>query len=256
MRKSTLLIHFIVICGLLLGNVSAFQNQKTIVVKVGDSNIIVDGVKKSFIVKPFIKDGKMVVQMDLIKEFPGTEIKWDGKTKSATITVEKPKIFFDGEEYDTLIQLINSATRKIDLQMYRLQEPGIINALKDAGRRGVQVRIFLDKDDKNVTYIDTDSKKKCQEDTLEYGEPSCIVRWKYGMGIMHRKLSIFDEKTVFIGSTNWTNNGLCTENSKNCNWEIGIVYNNADLVKNIENIFENEWNNKFDETYLPCIKDE
>lgn len=248
MRKSSLFFHFIVICGLLLGNASAFQNQKTIVVKLGDSNVIVDGVKKTYATKPFFKDGKLMVQVDVLREFPGADFKWDINTKTATITVEKPKIYFDSAEYNDLINLIQNTKKKIDIQMYRLTEDGIIKEIKKAATRGVRIRIVLDKHMDNYKEMATGS---ILEDYLENNNSTCDVRWKNGMKVMHRKIAVFDDSIVFMGSTNWTFHGLCPKKDNNCNWEVGLIYKNDNLVSEFLKQFEYEWTDFTDRTYTP-----
>lgn len=52
---------------------------------------------------------------------------------------------------------------------------------------------------------------------------------------MHRKVAVFDESIVFIGSTNWTNNGF------NVNREIDVLLHDPEIANKIIEQFKMDW---------------
>lgn len=84
--------------------------------------------------------------------------------------------------------------------MYSLTSREIADALDDAGRRGVKVRLIRD-----VSQTD----EKSDADTyLEPKEVEVRLLKGIGRGIMHDKFAVFDGKEGFTGSYNWTNNAV------------------------------------------------
>ena len=91
-----------------------------------------------------------------------------------------------------LIKIIDSAHMSLDIAIYHLTAPDVIEALHRACSRGVRIRIVLEA---------TESQPQ--------GLPNCIQR-KLDLNerLMHHKFMIVDQRAIWTGSTNWTPSGL------------------------------------------------
>jgi phosphatidylserine/phosphatidylglycerophosphate/cardiolipin synthase-like enzyme len=52
---------------------------------------------------------------------------------------------------------------------------------------------------------------------------------------MHRKLAIFDKEKVFLGSANWSRNGLTN------NKEMNVVIDDSEVVEEVTEVFSDDW---------------
>ena len=105
------------------------------------------------------------------------------------------EVHFSAEERLDAIdaQLIRSATRSIDLASYALTDPIVLDALNDAERRGVAIRIELDPRERH--------------DFVKLGDLSDNVRIKRGGPFMHLKAYAIDGEALRTGSANFSTGG-------------------------------------------------
>ena len=101
-----------------------------------------------------------------------------------------------------IIQLIDKAERSIRLMMFVLSHEGILQALDRAHRRGVEVEIIVDTQQRKATF---DMLQKLNSDIKIFEGTTC--------GLVHCKMCIVDD-TLITGSVNWSNKGFLhnTEN--------------------------------------------
>lgn len=125
---------------------------------------------------------------------------------------EKVQIFFTnpgtrrGEEIDNgiekfIIKLINTAEKSIDIAIYQLSLESLIEALAESSRRGIQVRIVGDFEEKN-----------------SYGyhflrEMGLDIHSGNTNGIQHNKFIIIDNEKLFTGTGNFTETGIYRNNN-------------------------------------------
>jgi phosphatidylserine/phosphatidylglycerophosphate/cardiolipin synthase-like enzyme len=103
--------------------------------------------------------------------------------------------FSPSPEAVQLIQdTISHAKKSIDVAAYSFTSYKIADALIDAHRRGVNVRVLLDKGQRKRHY-------RAIADMQDAGVP---VRFNSHYAIMHDKYTIVDGKTVETGSFNYT----------------------------------------------------
>lgn len=127
---------------------------------------------------------------------------------------------------NSIIREIDHAQEKIDVAVYAINNGKIVDALKNAQRRGVKIRILTDK--------------------VQAGIKSSLVKKMYADGfnvrvnskhkIQHNKFAIFDDKVIFTGSFNWTNSAS-EKNSENCLFAI----NEPDAIKHYQKQFAKLW---------------
>lgn len=138
------------------------------------------------------------------------------------------------------IDMFNQAKYQIDIaQFYVYNQPQsnldkVLNALKQAGQRGVKIRFLLDK--KGVGISNPETIKDIQAiPNLDFRimDFSAI-----GQGIIHAKYIVVDQKTAFVGSQNFDWRALTHIH------ETGLKIDNQEIVKQISSIFQIDWFNQ------------
>ena len=121
----------------------------------------------------------------------------------AEIAENRLELIETGEErFVLLLQLIGSAERSIKMLMYMFNPDrdgdAVRNALTDAARRGVDVRLLIDGFGSAAT-------PDFFTDLAAAGGHHCVFHPSYGRRYLlrnHQKLIVIDEKTVLIGGAN------------------------------------------------------
>jgi len=125
----------------------------------------------------------------------------------------------------TIANLFGRARRTIDVCVFTITDDRIADAILEAHRRGVAVRIIADND----KAFDAGSDVQRLE---RQGVPVRVDRTEYHM---HHKFAIFDGKTTLTGSYNWTRSAA-RYNSENF-----IVTDDPRLTKAFSEAFERLW---------------
>ncbi len=144
------------------------------------------------------------------------------------------------EACKSLLHEINSANTSIDIAVYGWDNtPDIYKALINAKERGVKLRVVYDRftnPDKEY-YKDTQTLVKIADDARSdfiNGSPAQTDQ------LMHNKFAIFDNKTVFTGSMNFSHTGLSGYNSNAV-----IIINSKDVARLYTAEFEQMLSGKF-----------
>ncbi|MFO8035532.1 MAG: phospholipase D-like domain-containing protein [Anaerolineales bacterium] len=103
---------------------------------------------------------------------------------------------YRGGADEALAEAIEQARFQVDLAIYRLDLWNVRDALLQAHRRGVNVRV--------VTESDLADEEEIQS-LLSAGIP---VKGDQGPGLMHQKFMIIDQEHVWTGSMNYTLQGV------------------------------------------------
>jgi len=96
-------------------------------------------------------------------------------------------------------RLIGGSRSSIVAALYRLNSQRLARALREAGERGVSIRLVLDR----TKYEETEGTREIVANSrfafrLTYGR-------KGGASKMHHKFALVDEAILLTGSYNWTN---------------------------------------------------
>jgi phosphatidylserine/phosphatidylglycerophosphate/cardiolipin synthase-like enzyme len=139
-----------------------------------------------------------------------------------------------------LIGVIKSTKTSLDIAAYSLTYPDIVQAIKDAKKRGVAVRIISDK---------IQSAGKAQSEALKIlGSAGIPIKINTHSGLMHLKVTVADKKIATIGSFNYSQAASTT------NDEVIMVVHDAKVAKSFGDEFEAMWNdNKGFHTITPKI---
>jgi len=138
----------------------------------------------------------------------------------------------NGDLDEILIKEINGTQKTLNIAIYSLTKENIADAILEAKKRGVDVKVITDK---------LESKSKFQKAILDKLKTNSIpVKINSHAGLMHLKLSIVDDKTVLGGSYNYTANAT-KENDENL-----IVMRNSNIVSDYSTEFNAMWSNTSD----------
>ncbi|MDQ0888596.1 phosphatidylserine/phosphatidylglycerophosphate/cardiolipin synthase-like enzyme [Paenibacillus sp. V4I9] len=127
-----------------------------------------------------------------------------------------------------LIDVIDSSKESLDVAIYSITHPDIVNAIKAAKKRGVSVRIITDK---------IESKGKTELEALKLlGSAGISIKINKHSGLMHLKVTIADKKVVTTGSYNYSKAASTT------NDEVLVAISNESVAKNFSEQFDRMWN--------------
>jgi phosphatidylserine/phosphatidylglycerophosphate/cardiolipin synthase-like enzyme len=113
-----------------------------------------------------------------------------------------------------VLPLIQGATQTIDVATFDLNLPDVINALADAGKRGVRVRVVYDGTNGSLDLNNpaTNNQPFDSLKILKAGKVK-VVDGGRTSGLMHDKIIIIDGKVLFIGSWNLSYNDTYRNNN-------------------------------------------
>ena len=114
-----------------------------------------------------------------------------------------------------IVQAIDTARKQILVQAYSFTSAPIAKALMLAHRRGIDVKVILDKSQKTQRYTSSTF-------LTNQGIPTWI---DYRVAIAHNKVMILDKETVITGSFNFTSA------AQNKNAENLLILHNTALAK-------------------------
>lgn len=160
-------------------------------------------------------------------------------------TVEIAKTWFQDQSIDDMIiRNIYNAKNSIDIQMLLLDHQDVVNALVEAKKRGVNIRIILEEVEfgKYNKILD----KLPLEGMANFASVSALVeaginvKW-YKSSIkdrfLHAKTALFDKTLLTIGSANFTYHALTR------NHEVSVTTNSPEATGRYASNFESDWIN-------------
>ena|SRR5579864_4947547 len=126
-------------------------------------------------------------------------------------------------------RLIRSAKTSVDAALYRLSHPRLALALHDAARRGLRVRLILDREKYEVT-------RSTRDILADLRIPYRLMSGRRGRWAkMHHKFAILDDRMALAGSYNWT------VESEEENYENLMVLRERHQVEDFIQEFEALW---------------
>lgn len=151
----------------------------------------------------------------------------------------------EGDNFEqVIVQRVAAARTRIDVAVMGITLPHIAQALAQAARRGVQVRVVMDNSfrrnwaaltpdevaslsdaDKEIwaevdSLVDADGDGEASDAELAANDVATILAragipviddtedGSKGSGLMHHKFAVFDGEVVLTGSANWTHSGF------------------------------------------------
>lgn len=160
-------------------------------------------------------------------------------------------VYFDDGALKPVLNLIDNAQCSIIIQMYNFTNTHtseqsnsevithLLDKLKENPEKCIDLKILIDNQGANKPPEKGGKDYGFPEKAFEELIPGCI-KWDSKSSTMHRKFAVVDSSVVFLGSTNWTQNGFHE------NREVDVLLYDAELAKQILDEFDKDW-----ETALP-----
>ena len=126
----------------------------------------------------------------------------------------------------SIIGEINKAEENIDAAVYAINNQDIVDALKDAHRRGVKIRILTDR-------LQASQKKSKVRELHDFG---INIRVNSKHKIEHNKFAVFDAESVVTGSFNWTEPAV-HKNEEVCD----IFVDDPQYTAQHQKLFDQRW---------------
>jgi len=141
---------------------------------------------------------------------------------------------WQGAIEETLIDKINAAQTSIHIASFEFDLTPVAEALIEAKKRGVDVRWVTD----NENGLEADEEPGHGQFKMLM-DAGIEVKGDGRSALMHNKFWIFDEQTVWTGSTNITKNGIFKQNNN------VIVIHSKKVAQIYEREFDEMWNGEF-----------
>ncbi len=160
---------------------------------------------------------------------PGTTTVSQPSTTTTT-PVSFPNLTLDVEpadQYGSVYQMIRDARHSLDMTMYELADPEIVTLLADARRRGVSVRVLLDRAGSGAAV-----NQEAFNQLTSQGVP---VRWAPDAVLFHQKTLTADRSVSAIMTGNLTAGYYPTTR------DFVVFDRSPAAVSSIEAVFAHDW---------------
>jgi len=160
-----------------------------------------------------------------------SEVKADlnANNQSATL-ISSSSLFLitspEGNAEDKIVELIQSANQSIEVEMYIFTNSKLSDALINAKKRGVEVKLILGS---------TEGEDIEGVITLLTGNGIEVRNASKEFRTMHSKIMVVDGAIVLIGSHNWSQSAMFY------NREISVIIHDSTISKQVQNIFYSDW---------------
>jgi cardiolipin synthase A/B len=131
-----------------------------------------------------------------------------------------------------LLNAINGAKHSIRVKMFVFSDPGLLNALVEAHKRGVKVRVMLNPERRDGEKENTESRKLLATAGIE------VIDSNPAFDLTHEKSMVVDDKLAFVQSLNWQTDNL------NCARDYAVITTHKHEVDEIAAGFEADWERK------------
>ncbi len=226
-RMKKILLAFLAI---VIISTPLLSGQKGAILFYNNKTAFVDGQRVYLPTPATIIDGQTMVPLDFIASLTGSKVNYDnGFIQIDHIERNKPEVYFDSNAKEPLLKLINDSKKSIDIQMFSFTNTDIINALNSIVKiDGINIRLLL-----RDTIENQGSAEKLID---ELGGGSLAI--KFTKRYLHRKIAVFDNQHVWLGSTNWSGKGFSS------NVEVDVSIEDKDLAQDVTEQFDKDWNDQ------------
>lgn len=213
----------------------------------GWSSVPVDGITEGGVLKRNIENGKYL-DTNSSADWENLHTYRVGQSdfRYERFTFEGSVTLFTSPDssFDVIVNELRNAKESIYLNIYEFTNLHIMDALLNAGERGVEIKVFLEGHPVGGL---SDAERYIAEQIVDNGgevrfmindvENDIHDRYQYN----HAKYCIIDNKTLIITSENWKNTGIPVNNTfGNRGW--GIVLRYEPLADYFSNVFFEDFN--------------
>ncbi|MBI5043863.1 MAG: phospholipase D family protein [Nitrospirae bacterium] len=137
------------------------------------------------------------------------------------------KIHFCPEDRceNAVVSAIEGAKKSISVAMYSFTNRDIAYALSDAAKKGLDVKVYLNSDQRDEKYSKAQFLKK----------KGIAVKFHDHDGLMHNKFAVIDDNIIITGSFNWT------ASADKRNDENLLLINNKEAAEAYKKKFDRLW---------------
>src|SRR5262245_7775983 len=128
-----------------------------------------------------------------------------------------------------ILNVIAGATRTLRVKMFVFSDPDLLKAVIDAHRRGVKVRVMLNRARRSGEDDNKVSRRMLEKAGIEVNDSNPEF------GITHEKSMVVDDATAFVKSLNWATENL-TETR-----DYAVITTHPHEVAEIVDCFEADW---------------
>ncbi len=131
-----------------------------------------------------------------------------------------------------ILDAINGATKSLRVKMFVFSDPALLNAVIEAHRRKVKVRVMLNPARRSGEAENEESRKMLTKAGVE------VIDSNPAFDLTHEKSMVVDDRTAFVKSLNWETKNL-TETR-----DYAVVTDHSHEVNEIIDCFEADWHRK------------
>ncbi|MGC9124611.1 MAG: phospholipase D-like domain-containing protein [Caldisericaceae bacterium] len=131
-----------------------------------------------------------------------------------------------------IIDGIDTAKQSIDVEVYIFTDKDVFDALLNAKKRGVNVRVMLEENPYNSYGANKDMKDKLSHYGIDTKWSNRVYKYT------HSKFIVIDNRTGYIMTLNLSKSALTK------NREFGVITSDTQTVRELEKIFEADWARK------------
>lgn len=131
-----------------------------------------------------------------------------------------------------ILDAIEGAKKSIRVKMFLFSDPGLLEAVQKARKRGVTVRVMLNPARRDGESENVETAKKLKAANIE------VIDSNPAFDVTHEKSMVVDEQQAFVHSLNWDTKNL-TETR-----DFAIVTTHAPEVDEIIKCFDADWKRK------------
>jgi len=182
---------------------------------------------------------------------------------SVSANYPAPGVYIGSE--NPVIALLYAAQNSIDIEIYTMGDPGVLQALRDALTRHVKVRVIEDPSPAAMVCDvfgqasqdpDCASQQKLVQEVNQAGTPegrapgSTFIPFDKtklcakpgGRCFEHGKIVIADQKIILISTGNFDKENLCDVKAGTdfCTRDYNVVTDDSDVIKSLSTVFSND----------------
>lgn len=131
-----------------------------------------------------------------------------------------------------ILDAINHATKSLRVKMFLFSHPDLLNAVIEAKKRGVHVRVMLNPARRSGQSENTETHKRLKAAGIDVQDSNPAF------DVTHEKSMVVDDSTAYVKSLNWDVKNL-TETR-----DYAVVTTHEPEVKEVIECFEADWHRK------------
>ena len=139
-------------------------------------------------------------------------------------------LIFPDDTAKPILDAIDAAKKSIRIKMFMFSDPGLINSVINAKKRGVQVRIMLNPARRDGEKENEETRATLVEAGVE------VLDSNPAFALTHEKSMTIDDETTFIKSLNWQTKNLTLTR------DYAVITTHPHEVQEAIDGFEADWN--------------